>query len=307
MPDVSIIIVSWNVRDLLATCLHTIQDNAGLLNLEIIVVDSASTDGTPAMIREQFPKIQLLAQTENVGFTRGNNIGLKAAAGRYLMMLNPDTEIVGDALPAMAGYLESHPEISIVGPHTLNSDGTTQSSKRRFPTLLTGIFESTRLQKLAPRGLLDRFYTNDIPDTAVAEVDWVQGSAIFFRREVYDKIGGLDEGYVMYSEEMDWCKRAHDVGFRLAYLGNASITHHGGKSTEQASARTHIYFQQSKIRYFRKHHGIIAAGILRLVVLWSYGQQLIEEWIKGLIGHKKALRRERVMLYRQVLRGLLAS
>lgn len=307
MPDASIIIVSWNVRDLLAACLRTIQANAGTLDLEIIVVDSASTDSTPAMIREQFPTVRLLAQTENVGFTRGNNIGLKAATGRTMLLLNPDTEIVADALPVMVAYLDVHPEISVVGPHTLNSDGTTQSSKRRFPTLLTGIFESTHLQKLAPRGLLDRFYTNDIPDTAIAQVDWVQGSAILFRREVYDKIGGLDESYVMYSEEVDWCKRAHNAGFQLVYLGSASIIHHGGKSTEQASARTHIYFQQSKIRYFRKHHGWFAATILRVVVLWSYGQQLIEEWVKGVIGHKRQLRRERVMLYRQVLRGLIAS
>jgi hypothetical protein len=303
----SIIIVSWNVRDLLAACLRTIQANAGGLTLEIIVVDSASTDGTPALLREQFPTVRLLAQTENVGFTRGNNIGLKAATGQYILLLNPDTEIIGDALPTLVSYLETHLETAIVGPHTLNSDGTTQSSKRRFPTLLTGIFESTHLQSLAPRRLLDRFYAKDIPDTATAQVDWVQGSAILFRREVYDQIGGLDEGYVMYSEEVDWCKRAHDAGFQLVYLGSASIIHHGGKSTEQASARTHIYFQQSKLRYFRKHHGVVAAGILRLVVLWSYGQQMLEEWLKGVIGHKRTLRRERVTLYRQVLRGLLAS
>lgn len=303
----SIIIVSWNVRDLLAACLRTIQANTGALDIEIIVVDSASTDGTPALLREQFPMVRLLAQTENVGFTRGNNIGLKAATGQYILLLNPDTEIVGDALATMVNYLEAHPETAIVGPHTLNSDGTTQSSKRRFPTLLTGIFESTHLQPLAPRRLLDRFYAKDVPDNAIASVDWVQGSAILFRREVYDRIGGLDEGYVMYSEEVDWCKRAHDAGFQLVYLGSAAIIHHGGKSTEQASARTHIYFQQSKIRYFRKHHGVVAAGILRLVVLWSYGQQLLEEWLKGVIGHKRTLRRERVTLYRQVLRGLLAS
>jgi N-acetylglucosaminyl-diphospho-decaprenol L-rhamnosyltransferase len=304
-PDLSIIIVSWNVRDLLAACLHSIEANAGSLSKEIIVVDSASSDGTPNMIRAQFPAVRLLYQAENVGFTRGNNIGLAAATGRYIFLLNPDTEIVGDALPVMIDYLDTHPDVAILGPHTLNSDGTTQSSKRRFPTMLTGIFESTHLQRFAPRGLLDRFHARDIPDTAIAPVDWVQGSAILMRRAVYEKIGGLDEGFVMYSEEVDWCKRAHDAGFRLVYHGGATIVHHGGKSTEQASARTHVYFQKSKIRYFRKHHGIVVASILRVVVLWSYAQQLIEEWLKGVIGHRRPLRRERVTLYRQVLRGLL--
>src|SRR5262249_37749144 len=137
----------------------------------------------------------------------------------------------------------------------------------------------------------------------VTDVDWVQGSALMARREVYERIGGLDEGYIMYSEEMDWCKRAKDAGWRVVYLGTAQIVHHGGKSTDQAVARRHIHFQRSKIRYFRKYHGWLAAQTLRIYLLALYSWQLIMEGTKGLLGLKRPLRQERVRAYWQVLRS----
>ncbi len=306
MIDLSIVIVSYNTRDLLAACLDSIQ--RGLadtpLRAEVIVVDSASSDGTPALLAERYAWVRSLPQTTNVGYTRGNNIGLAAATGRYLFLLNPDTEIVADALPALCAYLDANPQIGIVGPHTLNTDGSTQSSKRRFPTPLTGLFESTWLQPLAPKALMRRFYAEDVPDRGVAEVDWVQGSALLARREVYEKIGGLDEGYVMFSEELDWCRRAKEAGFRVAYYGLAQIVHHGGRSTEQVGARKHIWFQQSKIRYFRKHHGAVTAALIRLVLVANYMWQLGLESAKWLVGSRRALRRDRMRTYWQVIRAL---
>ena len=309
MVDLSIIIVSWNVAEILAACLDSILANlAANQSSEIIVVDSGSSDHTTALLRERYPQIKLLAQSENLGFTRCNNIGLRATAGRYLLLLNPDTEVIGDALAQMVAYLDANPDVGIVGPHTLNTNGTTQSTRRRFPTLATALFESTWLQPFAPRSLVDRYYVVDAPDDAVIDVDWVQGSALLARRGVYAQIGGLDEGYVMYSEEMDWCKRAKDAGWRVVYLGTAYITHHGGKSTDQVTAQRHIYFQKSKLRYFHKYHGWLAAQTLRGVLLLLYLWQLILEGLKGLIGHRRALRRERVSAYWQVLRsGLKVS
>ena len=305
MIDLSILIVSWNVADLLVTCIETILAGQGDLTFEIIVVDSASRDNTVAVLRERFPQVTVLAQSENVGYTRGNNIALAAAGGRYHFLLNPDTEIMGDALPVLVRYMDAHPEVGIVGPHTYNSDRvTTQSTRRRFPTPLIGFVESTWLQPHAPKHLLDYYYVIDgTPETATREVDWVQGSALLARREVYAQIGGLDEGYVMYSEELDWCKRAKDAGWKVVYLGDAHIVHHGGKSTEQMVARSHIYFQQSKIRYFRKYHGVVLALLLRLFLLFNYAIQLVEESGKFLIGHKRELRRGRMQAYAQVLRS----
>lgn len=309
MVDLSFIIVSWNVAALLKACLESIQRARNTpYAIEIIVVDSGSSDATLAMLRQEYPQVKVLAQTENLGFTRCNNIGLAVAQGRYVMLLNPDTEVVDDALARMIAYLDSNPAVGIVGPHTLNTDGTHQSTRRRFPNLALAFFESTWLQPFAPKSLLNRYYVREVEDNATADVDWVQGSALMARREVYAQLGGLDEGYVMYSEEMDWCKRAKNAGWRVVYLGTAKIIHHGGKSTEQATARKHIHFQESKLRYFRKYHGWVTAHLLRAFLFLNYAWQIGLEGIKGLLGHKRSLRQERIRTYWQVMRsGLKVS
>ncbi len=311
MLDLSIIIVSWNVADYLSLCLESILAADLALNeaggirrgIEIIVVDSASQDTTVELLTTRFPQIHLHAQTENVGFTRGNNIGLRAARGKYILLLNPDTEIVGDALHRMMEYLDEHPKVGVVGPHTLNTDGSHQSTRRRFPTLATAYFESTWLQPYAPRALLDRYYVREARDDATLNIDWVQGSAIMFRREVYEEIGGLDEGYVMFSEELDWCHRAKDAGWGIVYLGSAYVTHHGGKSSEHVTARKHIHFQESKLRYVRKFHGRSAAHHLRLFLLANYQFQIALESAKALLGSQPTMRRLRTAAYREVLRS----
>lgn len=302
-PDVSVIIVSWNVSALLRACLTSIYAGLGSLRAEVIVVDSASSDDTVSMIQRDFPQVTLLAQTENIGFTRGNNIGFHAASGRYLFLLNPDTELIGDVVPQMIAYMDTHPQVGIVGPHTLNTDGSYQSTRRRFPTPMLAFFESTWLQPFAPKTLLEQFYFSAESATATLEVDWVQGSALLARRELYDTIGGLDEGFVMYSEELDWCRRAKATGWKVMYLGNAYLIHHGGKSSEQVTARKHIHFQQSKLRYFRKHHGRGIAGLLRVFLLGNYLGQIALESVKSMVGHKRTLRQERIRAYWQVLRS----
>ncbi len=305
MVDVSIIIVSWNVASLLEACLRSIKASisTSAYTAETIVVDSASTDNTVARLRQNFPDVILLPQTENFGFTRCNNIGLAAAGGRYLFLLNPDTELIRDALPQLLDYLEAHPPVGIIGPHTLNTDGTHQSTRRRFPTLRTAIFESTWLQPLAPRTLLNRYTCADFPDDSIAEVDWVQGSALLARRAVYEQIGGLDEGYIMYSEELDWCRRAKAAGWQVVYHGGARIIHHGGRSSEQATTHKHVYFQTSKLRYFRKYHGRSSAQILRVILLLNYLWQIAVEALKSLLGHKRQMRQERIQTYWQVIRS----
>src|SRR5690242_10549721 len=147
------------------------------------------------MVRSEFPQVKLIASSENLGYSRGNNLGLRAATGRYLFILNPDTEIVGDALAQMLAYLESHPQVGVLGPQLISADRSIQSTRRRFPTLATAFFESTWFQPFAPRRWLDNYYARDLPDDAVAEVDWVIGAALCVRREAYEQVGGLDEGF----------------------------------------------------------------------------------------------------------------
>lgn len=301
--DLSIITVSWNVRDLLRECLIAVDNGRGGLALEMIVVDSASHDGSARMIREEFPWVQLIACEENVGFPRGNNLGIAVATGRHILLLNPDTIILNNALAVMVSYLDEHIDVGALGPQLLNPDGSVQSSRRRFPTLVTGLVESTWLEPFAPRAILANYYAQDFADDEVFDIDWVTGAALMVPRRVIDRVGLLDEGYFMYSEELDWCRRIKDAGWRVVYLPEAQIVHHVGKSSEQAVTARHINFQQSKLRYFRKHHGRLAAGLLRASLLACYVGQIGLEGAKGLLGHKRPLRRQRIASYWQVLRS----
>ena len=305
MVDLTIVIVNWNVRDLLRRCLTSVLDAENPIpNLEIVVVDNASTDGSQEMVRAEFPSVRLVANDENRGFTAANNQGLALGRGRHLLLLNPDTEVVGDALATMVRYMDAHPEVGALGPQLLYPDGSRQPSRRRFPTFATALVESTVIQQWWPDNrILRRYYMDDTNDGAIQPVDWVVGACLFTRREAYRQVGGLDEGFFMYSEELDWCRRCKAAGWEIVYLPTATIIHHEGKSSEQVVPARHIHFQSSKVRYFQKHHGAFQAEILRLFLLATYVYQAAREGAKWLVGHKRPLRVERIAAYRQVLRS----
>jgi len=302
-PDLSIIIVSWNVRDRLRACLASLPLDAAWV--ETIVVDAASADGTPAMVRAEFPTVQLIASAVNLGYSRGNNLGLARARGRYALILNPDTELDGQALASMTSYLNANPTVGVLGPLLLLPDQSIQASRRRFPTLVTAIFESTWLQWLAPRRVLARYYVADQPAGQIAEVDWLVGAALMVRREVWQQVGVLDENYFMYSEELDWQRRIKAAGWKIVYFPQAQVRHFEAQSSAQVPAATHIRFNTSKVRYFRKYHGALAGEFLRWYLLGHFAVQLGLEWFKGALGHQRELRRERVATYRAVLRSRL--
>ena len=308
--DLSIVIVNWNVRELLRRCLHSIMSSLQLpasnFQIETIVVDNASSDGSVAMVEGEFPQVRLIANSENVGFTVGNNQGIAASQGRYILLLNPDTEIVGDTPTTMVEYMDHHPQVGALGPQLLNPNGSIQSSRRRFPTLATAFLESTVLQQWFPRNRATRhYYITDRPDDEVQEVDWVTGACLLVRRETVEQVGLLDEGFFMYSEELDWCRRMKAQGWKVIYLPTARVVHHGAQSSEQVKSFQHVQFQRSKIRYFRKHHGPRQAEVLRLFILATYLCQLIAEALKWLVGHKRPLRAARVKSYWQVLESRL--
>lgn len=302
MSDLSIIIVNWNVRELLRACLASLEPSRVEMTLEVIVVDANSADGSVEMVRAEFPWVHLVPCTENVGFPRGNNIGMAEATGEFFLLLNPDT-VVQDGAPAkMLDYLRANADVGVLGPQLLNPDGTVQSSRRRFPTLVTAFFESAWLEGLAP-GVLQRYYALDMPDDRLADVDWLTGACIMVPRAVYEQVGGLDEGYFMYSEELDWCRRIKQAGWRVVYYPAARVVHHIGKSSDQAVTARHINFQRAKLRYFRKYHGRLVASVLRCFLLASYSWQLLIEGAKWLLGSKPSLRRQRVRAYYDVLRS----
>ena len=302
--DLSIVIVNWNVRDLLRDCLKSVYAGwqADRDALEIIVVDNASNDGSSAMVRAKFPQVVLVENWDNVGFTAGNNQAIEQARGRYVMLLNPDTEVLGDAPGTLVRYMGDHPEVGVIAPKLLNPDGTVQPSRRRFPTLATAFLESTVLQQWWPDNkVLRAYYMQDTSDDETQEMDWGVGACLTVRRETIEQVGLLDESFFMYSEEMDWCYRIKQGGWRIVYLPTAEVIHYGGQSSKQVIAAQHIHFQRSKIRFFRKHWGALQGTLVRCFLLLNYLYQLVMESLKWLVGHNRPLRAERIRAYSQVL------
>lgn len=285
--------------------------DGNLPSAEVIVVDNASTDDSLDMLRLEFPWVRVIANESNVGFTHANNQGIVASQGRYVLFLNPDTEVSGDALNLMVGYADSHAGVGIVGPQLRYADGSHQSSRRRFPTIATFFLEATVLQRWWPRNrILDRYYMLDRPDNAISQVDWVVGACMLVRRSVLDRIGGFDESFFMYSEELDLCRRAVAIGWQVVYLPQAVVRHYEGKSSEQVVAARHIRFHTSRVNYVRKYHGPVAAATVRSFLLLTFVYQWGEEAAKWLAGHvvpgqqaKLPMRRKRMAAYREVLRS----
>lgn len=298
-PTLSIIIVNWNTRDLLRACLRSLPltDPAS----EIIVVDSASADGSADMVRAEFPAVTLIASPDNLGYSRGNNVGLARSQGDFVFILNPDTQVAPHALPHLLAALHADPQVGVVGPLLRYPDGSVQASRRRFPTLLTLFLESTWAQGLAPRTVLDHFYARDLPADQPAEVDWLVGAALLVRRTAYAAVGGLDETFFMYSEELDWCRRLKQAGWRVRHVPTAEVMHFEGRASAQVPAATHIRFNASKVRYTEKYHGRAWASVLRLWLLAQFAAQCGVEAAKWLVGHKRPLRAQRLGIYAQVL------
>jgi len=308
--DLSVIIVNWNVRSLLERCLQSVTASAqhSGLKCEVIVVDNASTDGSPEMVQGLFPTVELISSDANLGFAWANNLGATRASGRHLLFLNPDTEVVADALATMVAYMDQHPDVGLLGPKLLFPDGRVQPSRRRFPTLATAFLESTIVQQWFPENRpLSRYYVRDRSDHMEQDVDWVVGACMLIRREAWEQVGPLDERFFMYSEELDWCRRLKSASWRVVYLPSATVVHHEGQSSAQVVPARHIYFQSSKVLYFRKHHGAWVGGALRVFLLGTYVCQLCLEGLKWMLGHKRPLRRERIAAYLRVLRSGLSA
>ncbi len=326
MSDLAIIIVSWNVCELLRRCLQAVAASlAGSgIAYETLVVDNASADGTPAMLRAEFPLVRLIEPGANLGFAGGNNLALRAVLregqARHVLLLNPDTEPLGDAIPRLLRALEARPELLAVGPQLRYPDGSIQPSRRRFPTLATFFWESTLLDRLWPANPWARRYRcAATPDDVAQPVGWLVGAALLVRAEAVAQAGLLDERFFMYSEELEWqarmqnakCKMQNGAtasssldGSAIWYVPEAVIVHHEGKSSEQAVAARHLNFSRSRILLARMWHGWRFAAALRAFLRLGFAYELASEGLKLLLRHRPALRRARIAVYWRVLREL---
>jgi len=231
--------------------------------IEVIVVDNASTDGTMEMVRQRFPSVRLISRDKNEGYARSNNVGLAIARGRYLLLLNSDTEVIPGALAEMISFMDAHPAVGACGPMLLNADGSLQPSGRALPTLWSVFLDMSKLYRLWKSDLyreLDRDYTKP---TIAGEIS---GAALFVRRACYEQCGGLDPTFFAYYEDVDWCKRIGDAGWSVAYVPSAQITHLWKRTSRQVSERAYRAGQDSLRYYFYKHHGRTAAWMIQMML-----------------------------------------
>jgi N-acetylglucosaminyl-diphospho-decaprenol L-rhamnosyltransferase len=300
----SAIVVNWNTRDLLRRCVGSLYASAGSDQCpEMLVVDNGSADGSPEVVRSEFPSAILIANRENLGFARANNQAIAKAGGEYLLLANTDTEMLGAAIPEMVDYADRHPDVAVVGPQLLNSDGTIQSSRRSFPTAATAFLESTVLQRwFGNHPAVRHYYLLERPDDETQEVGWLVGACLLVRAEACRQVGLMDEGYFMYSEEMDWCRRFSDAGWKIVYLPSAKVVHYEGQSSGKDVYHRHTRFQFSKCRYFELHRGPGFAQLLRFFLLGNYLFLWLEDAAKLLLlKRNRTMRRERMSMLARVI------
>jgi len=255
--EISVVIVTYNTRDMTLKCLHAICCALRGLKGEIFVVDNASSDGTSDAIRERYPNVLIVENERNVGFGAANNQAMKLAAGNFLLLLNSDAFPVGNAVVELMKFLGGNPDVGVVGPRLTNADGTLQISCYPFPSPGFAWLENL---------WLSRGY-NGWRHDSVREVDFLVGACLLLRRKVFEEVGGFDESFFMYSEEADWQRRMRDRGWKAVFVPFASVTHLGGASGSHVKKEINEHFFESLDRYQRKHHGIIGLVSLRCAMI----------------------------------------
>ena len=286
----SIVIVSFNTRDLLNRCLTSVEQNpahailhpdaahalGARLPCEIIVVDNASQDGSAEMVAREFPRVRLVRSGENLGFARATNAGLGMARGNLFMLLNPDTEVPGDALVALADFLEGHPDVAAASPALVFPDGRPQHGAFRFPTLWMSLFDFFPLNhRVVDSRLNGRYRTPD--DGQPFPIDHPLGAAMMIRRDALASVGLLDERFFMYCEEIDWCLRARRAGWQIYQLPTAKIVHHVGQSTAQFREEMLVELHRSRYYLFQKHYTPAFVRAHRAITRLG----LAREWVRA--------------------------
>lgn len=251
----SIILVNWNTKDLTRDALVSIFDQTKNIEFEVIVVDNNSGDGSVEMIKKEFSQVILIENKENRGFGKANNQGLAAARGEYLMFLNTDVKVLNGAINTLVDYLDKNSSVMMVGPRLLNADMSFQHACRRnLPNPLNSFFHLFGLVKIFKHNEIINSYKQFTADPEVTgPVEAISGAAMLFRRQVYEEIGGFDERFFMYGEDLDFCKRIFDKGWGVVYVSNAKIIHFGGQSSKKRKVQSLRNFYEAMWIYYKKH------------------------------------------------------
>ena len=277
-PEVSVVIVSFNTRDLLRECLQSLAVEAAGIDHEVIVVDNASRDESAQMVAAEFPQARLLASSVNLGFAAANNRAFALARGQFVVLLNSDAFLKPGALQQAVALMKAHSKMGVGGGRLVGRDGEWQPSARQFPSLLNDLLALTGLAARFPRsrffGRADRTWADE---TQACEVDWVPGAFSIIRRDVMEAVGGFEEDFFLYYEEVDLCRRIKKMGYQIWYWPQIEVIHYGGESSKtvehlalsSSGAQLTLWRMRSALLYYRRHHGATGARLaMRVEMLW---------------------------------------
>jgi hypothetical protein len=285
--ELSILIVNWNTRERLIRCIESVLAHTKEISFEVIVVDNASRDASAEAVCNHFGgnrEVTLLPQDKNLGFAQANNVAYQQAEGEYILLLNPDTEIRDEAFAKMIHFLESDSAIGVVGPKMSNPDGSIQPSCRRFPRLRDWLVTLVGLHRIIP---LRHYLMLDFNHQHQADVDQVMGASLMTKRSVIDQVGFLDNGFFLWFEEVDFCKRVRDAGYRVVFYPEAQVIHWGAQSFRQLGGfKRKRYVIPSLLYYFKKHGHWWDILLLRIVIPVSLGIAWIRDRVLGVTRQK---------------------
>jgi len=273
--DITIIIINWNTRELLCDCLRSVYETIGDVTFEIIVVDNASSDGSVAMVREEFPGVRIIENTENRGFSAANNQAFAIMRGRYALLLNSDTVLTEGAVHELFAFMEGNAQAAMAGGQLLNRDGSRQNSIANYPTILSLLMNLPLLEVLFPGRYPSKRYEHKEP----LAVESVIGACMIVRREAMDEVGVLDEGYFFFFEETDWAYRMRSAGWKIYHVPSARIYHLQGMSIGR-DVRSRMLFYRSRYRFFGKWKGRAYNTSVRGVIF----ARLIVNWLLTTVG-----------------------
>jgi len=296
--DISVVIVGWNAKRYLELCLDSLEEAPPRRSLEVFVVDNASTDGSAEMIEAKYPWVKLIKSSENLGFSRGNNVAIRQCQGRYIALVNPDVIVFPGCLDALADFLDQNPKVGNVGPRVFNPDMSMQSTCRRFPSLWNNFCTASRLETVFKNS---PFFAGEhmfyFPHDRTLAVDVIVGCFSFIRREAFDQVGLLDEGLFMYGDDVDWCRRARKAGWEMVFYPGAQAIHDRGKTTASYPVRFAVAQQRSILHYWKKHHGFWGVLGIRSIMCLHH---LVRYTVSALSGFVRSSSKAQAEVRKQV-------
>ena len=299
--DLSILIVSYNTKELLLKCLGSIVESILYFTFEIIVIDNNSSDGTIEAICKNYPQVKIIVNKENVGFAKANNQGISLGKGRYYLLLNPDTMLLSQAIDSIVDFLDKNNDVGILGPKLLHSNFSEQISVKKFPFPIGEFMQSIFLDKIIPKYFNAKFRDSFFGPNKPTKVDWVTGACLAIRRQVIEDTGLLDEHFFLYYEEVDFCYRAKKAGWKIYFYPSAKIIHIGGQSTKENEVFSLVAGYKSKLYFLKKHYSAEKIIAIEACTILGFRLRKIVWQIAYFFKIDKTVVKHRISAYRSIL------